>query len=74
MSKWEDTVMDKVIIGERAKNISGAPYSSIAENLEWLLQHQAEISFNLRTEDILKQLRGFNQRGLTITEALDLLQ
>ena len=35
---------------------------------------QAELSFNLRTEDILKQLKGFNQRGLTITEAIDLLQ
>lgn len=35
---------------------------------------QAEISWKLRTDDILKQLKGFNQRGLTITEAIELLQ
>lgn len=35
---------------------------------------QAEISFALRTDDILKQLNGFNQRGLTLTEAIALLQ
>ena len=39
-----------------------------------IAQAQAEISFELRTEDILKQLNGFNQRGLTITEAIALLQ
>lgn len=43
-------------------------------SIEAELLEQAEISFNLRLEDILTQLRGFNQRGLTITEALDLLQ
>ncbi len=35
---------------------------------------QAKISFKLRTADILKQLHNFNQRGLTITEAIALLK
>jgi len=39
-----------------------------------ILNAQAEITFNLRTGDILKQLEEFNHRGLTITEAIELLQ
>jgi len=45
---------------------------SVAE--KEIAQAQAEISFKLRTEDILTQLNNFNQRGLTITEAIDLLK
>ncbi len=39
-----------------------------------IAKDQAEISFKLRTEDILRQLNEFNNRGLTITEAITLLQ
>lgn len=35
---------------------------------------QAEISFKLRTDDILKQLNEFNEHGVTLTEAIALLK
>ena len=73
--KAKDTVMTyeqtQVIVDELIAEEANADRVSL---LRTEFEAQAEISFNLRTEDILKQLREFNQRGLTITEALDLLQ
>lgn len=38
--KGEELLLDKVIITERAKNIVGAPWGSVVENLEWLIKAQ----------------------------------
>jgi len=73
--KAEDTVMDgkqMYEIGEASNWFQGC--SGVPEYQIDLLEAQAEITFNLRTEDILKQLEEFNHRGLTITEAIELLQ
>lgn len=64
--KAKDTVMTRKQFSDKLHLPSAT--------LEEIAKAQAEISFNLRTEDILKQLREFSQRGLTITEAIELLQ
>lgn len=57
--------------------------------LRWIIEAQAKISYKIGYDealgqladmtveirgDVLKQLRDFNQRGLTITKAIELLQ
>lgn len=71
MSSWKDTVMTRK---ELAELLYDGAYLVIGDNDHRIAEVQAEISFKLRTDDILKQLNEFNRRGLTITEAIDLLQ
>ena len=45
-------LLDKVIIEERVKNMVGAPYGSVKENLEWSLKAQD----TLTRQAVLKEL------------------
>lgn len=51
----EDTLMSDVIIHERAKNIVGAPWGSVVQNLIWLVDKQAEITWRKAEEHFRKQ-------------------
>jgi len=63
---YEDTVM---------KNL-GEKYSGeyLADSIIEDIEAQAEATWEIRTKDILNQLNGFDQRGLTLTEAIYMLQ
>ena len=49
-SMTDELLLDKVIINERAKNIIGAPWGSVVENLEWLLKKQISKVINKRLD------------------------
>ena len=42
MSEQNKRILN-VLVSERAKNICGAPYGSVVENLDWLVAKTAEI-------------------------------
>lgn len=72
----KDTVMSYDQMTDIEESIEDAVFSGreTPSKLYAVAEAQAEITFNLRTNDILHQLKGFNQRGLPITEAIYLLQ